>query len=421
MTRAAPQTAMRTRTDCRLCGSRELTQVLSLGDTPLANEFVEAGQVGTPQDRFPLNVHLCRACGHAQLLDVVDPQRLFRHYVYVSGTSPVFVEHFRRYAADVVQWTGIPPGSRVIEIGSNDGTLLRFFKDAGMQVLGIDPARAIAADATTRGIDTLPEFFDLALAQRLRREGWEASVVAANNVFAHADDLHGIVEGVAHLLHQDGVFVFEVSYLVDVIEQGLFDTIYHEHLSYHTVKPLTRLFQQHGMELVDAIRVDTHGGSLRGIAKRTGARWPLQPRVEQLIQLETSMGLCGLAAYRDFFARIQQRKEELLALLCGLKQEGKRIAGFGAPAKATTLMFHFGLGPEVIEYLMDDSPWKQGRFSPGSHLPVLPSTALYDADTRPDHVVILAWNFAESITRTHQAFVDGGGHFIVPLPKLEMR
>ncbi|HBH97460.1 MAG TPA: hypothetical protein DDX89_06725, partial [Candidatus Omnitrophica bacterium] len=168
------QPSLRRRTDCRVCGSRELALALSLGDTPLANEFVEADQVDKPQDRFPLKVHLCRVCGHAQLLDVVDPQRLFRHYVYVSGTSPVFVEHFRRYAAEVLQWTGMPPGSRVIEIGSNDGTLLRCFKDAGMRVLGIDPAQAIAAEATTRGIDTLPEFFDLALAQRLRREGWEA-------------------------------------------------------------------------------------------------------------------------------------------------------------------------------------------------------------------------------------------------------
>ena len=421
MSQTMAQPSLRRRTDCRVCGSRELALALSLGDTPLANEFVEADQVDKPQDRFPLKVHLCRVCGHAQLLDVVDPQRLFRHYVYVSGTSPVFVEHFRRYAAEVLQWTGMPPGSRVIEIGSNDGTLLRCFKDAGMRVLGIDPAQAIAAEATKRGVDTLPEFFDLALAQRLRREGWEASVVAANNVFAHADDLHGIVEGVAHLLHQDGVLVFEVSYLVDVVDQGLFDTIYHEHLSYHTVKPLTRLFQQHGMELIDAVRVDTHGGSLRGIAQRKGGRWPHHARVEQLIQLETSLGLFGLAAYRDLFTRIQQRKEELMSLLCGLKREGKRIAGFGAPAKATTLMFHFGLGPEVIEYLCDDSPWKQGRFSPGYHLPVVPSTALYEADTRPDDVVILAWNFAEPIMRTHQAFMDGGGHFIVPLPKLEIR
>lgn len=415
------QPAMRTRTDCRLCGSHQLTQVLSLGFTPLANEFVGADQAGKPQDRFPLNVHLCQACGHAQLLDVVDPERLFRRYVYVSGTSPVFVEHFRRYAAEMLRLTGMAPGSRVMEIGSNDGTLLKFFKDAGMRVLGIDPAQTIADDATKRGIDTLSEFFDLALAQRLRREGWEASLIAANNVFAHADDLHGMVEGVAHLLHREGLFVFEVSYLADVIEKGLFDTIYHEHLSYHTVKPLTRMFQRHGMELIDAMRVDTHGGSLRGVAKRKDGRWPRQPGVAQLMERETSMGLFAPAAYQAFFARIERRKEELMTLLRRLKQEGRRIAGFGAPAKATTLMCHFGLGPDVIECLIDDSPWKQGLYSPGYHLPVASSAALYDAARRPDDVVILAWNFAESIMATHRAFTEQGGHFIVPLPELVVR
>ncbi len=415
------QPAMRTRTDCRLCGSHQLTQVLSLGSTPLANEFVDVAQVGKPQDRFPLNVHLCGSCGHAQLPDVVDPQRLFRNYVYVSGTSPVFVEHFRRYAAEMLRLTGMAPGSCVIEVGSNDGTLLRFFKEAGMRVLGIDPAQVIAAEATRQGIDTLPEFFDLALAQRLRREGWEASLMAANNVFAHADDLHGMVEGVAHLLHRDGLFVFEVSYLVDVVEKGLFDTIYHEHLSYHAVKPLTKLFQRHGMELIDAIRVDSHGGSLRGIAKRKGGKWPRQPHVDQLVKLETSMGLFTPSAYHAFFEHIQQRKEDVMTLLRRLKQEGKRLAGFGAPAKATTLMCHFGLGPEVIEYLIDDSPWKQGLYSPGYHLPVVASTALYDPVRRPDDAVILAWNFSDSIIAKHQAFRDRGGHFIVPLPQLEIR
>ncbi|MBI4353626.1 MAG: methyltransferase domain-containing protein [Candidatus Omnitrophica bacterium] len=414
------QRNLRTRTDCRLCGSRDLILVLSLGETPLANEFVETSEVGKPQDRFPLNVHLCRSCGHAQLLDVVDPARLFRDYVYVSGTSPVFVEHFRRYAEDVLHLTALPRGSRVLEIGSNDGTLLQFFKDAGMRVLGVDPAHAIAAQATQRGIETLPEFFDLALARRLRQDGWEAALIAANNVFAHADDLHGILEGVTHLLHRDGLFVFEVSYLVDVVEKGLFDTIYHEHLSYHAVKPLAALCERHDMELIDAIRVDSHGGSLRGIAKRRGGKWPRKPRVDQLIRLETSMGLFEPAAYHDFLTRIAQRKEDVMTLLRRLKQDGKRLAGFGAPAKATTLMFHFGIGPDVIEYLIDDSPWKQGLYSPGHHLPVVASTALYEVARRPDDVVILAWNFAESILAKHRAYTERGGHFIVPLPRLEV-
>ena len=394
---------------------------MSLGATPLANEFVSEAFRGKSQERFPLDVHICNGCGHVQLLDVVDPEVLFRHYVYVSSTSPVFVDHFHRYAEAMLAFTGMRAGSQVIEIGSNDGVLLRFFKEAGMRVLGIDPARQIAAEATRAGIETLPEFFDLSLATRLRAQGWQASLIAANNVFAHADDLHAITEGVARLLTPDGVFVFEVSYLMDVVEKTLFDTIYHEHLSYHTVKPLAGLFERHGMELIDAIRVDSHGGSLRGIVKLKGGPFRRSPSVDQLIAEEARLGLHGPEAYRMFFDNIQRRKVELTSLLRQLKGAGKRLAGFGAPAKATTLMFHFGLGPETLDYVIDDSPLKQGLYTPGHHIPVVPSSYLYDAAHRPDDALILAWNFAEPIIKRHQAFLDAGGHFIVPLPKVEVR
>lgn len=412
---------MRTRPDCRLCGSTRLEQVLSLGCTPLANEFVPAEERGQPQDRFPLDVWLCRDCGHAQLRDVVDPERLFRNYVYVSSTSPVFVEHFRRYAQHMLELMRLSGGSTVVEIGSNDGVLLRFFREAGMRVLGIDPARAIAAEATRQGIQTIPEFFDAALARRLRQEGWEADLIAANNVFAHADDLHGIADGVAQLLKPDGLFVFEVSYLLDVVEKTLFDTIYHEHLCYHAVKPLVGFFDRHGLELVDAIRVESHGGSVRGIVKRKGSRWPRQHRVDELLALETARGLDRPEAYRRLAGTIQQRKEELVTLLGRLKSAGSRIVGFGAPAKATTLMFAFGIGPETLECIIDESPWKQGRCSPGHHLPVVPPTVLYDEANRPDYALILAWNFAESIIAKHRAFRDAGGRFIIPLPRVEVR
>lgn len=394
---------------------------MALGATPLANEFVRAEAIGQPQERFPLDVYFCQACGHVQLLDVVDPERLFHNYVYVSGTSSVFVDHFRRYAEAMLRMTGMPPGSRVVEIGSNDGTLLRFFKEAGMRVLGIDPAEAIATEATKNGLETLPEFFTLALAKRLKREGWEASLVCANNVFAHADDLHTIVDGVKHLLTREGLFVFEVSYLLDVLEQTLFDTIYHEHLSYHAVKPLSGLFERHGMELINVIRVSTHGGSLRGMAQVKGASRPRQSHVDELVALEESRGLYDPVTYQNFFERVQQRKADLVNVLHALKAQGKKVVGFGAPAKATTLMFHFGIGPQLLDYIIDDSPWKQGLYSPGHHILVVPSSYLYDGLHRPDYALILAWNFAESIMKNHQAFLDGGGHFIVPLPTVEVR
>ena len=415
------KTLVTTRADCRLCGGRRVARVMSLGATPLANEFVSAEACAAPQERVPLDVYLCEECGHVQLLDVVDPEVLFRNYVYVSSTSPVFVEHFQRYAEAVLALMHAPVGAQVVEIGSNDGTLLRFFREAGWRVLGIDPARSIAAAAARRGIPTLPEFFTPDLAHRLRAEGWAPSVILANNVFAHADDLQAITEGVAHLLRPDGLFVFEVSYLLDVVEKTLFDTIYHEHLSYHTVKPLVAFFARHGLELVDAVRVSSHGGSLRGMAQRRGGRFAVQTGVADLMAQEAALGLDAPEAYRKFFEHIQERKRQLTTLLRQRRQAGRRIAGFGAPAKATTLMFHFGLGPETIEYIMDDSPLKQGLFSPGHHIPIVPSAALYDPVRRPDDVVLLAWNFAESIMQKHQRFLDGGGHFIVPLPDVVVR
>jgi SAM-dependent methyltransferase len=416
----APHPDLRVRADCRLCGSPQLVPALDLGATPPANEFVPAAQRAAPQDRFPLVVFLCERCGHAQLRHVVNPERLFRNYVYVSSTSPVFVEHFRRYAQAMLELAAPAAGAQVVEIGSNDGVLLRHFQQAGLRVLGIDPARAIAAEATRQGIPTLPEFMTPALATRLRSEGWRPAIIAANNVFAHADDLHGIVEAVGTLLAPDGLFVFEVSYLLDVFEKTLFDTIYHEHLSYHTVRPLEGLFARHGMALVDVQRVDSHGGSLRVVVARTGSRWTRRDAVEQIIKGEVARGLFDPAAFARFAANIQARKTELLRVLTQLRAQGKRILGFGAPAKATTLMYHFGIGPESLAAIIDDSPWKQGLLSPGLHIPIVPPSALYDAATRPDAALILAWNFAEPIIAKHQRFRDEGGRFIVPLPEVRV-
>jgi hypothetical protein len=240
-------------------------------------------------------------------------------------------------------------------------------------------------------------------------------------VFAHADDLQSMVEGVRCLLRPHGLFVFEVSYLLDVVEKILFDTIYHEHVSYHSVKPLEGFFRRHGMELVDALRVDSHGGSLRGIAQLQGDSFPRASRMEALIREEESRHLDDPATYRQMFENIQGRKVQLKQLLTQLRREGKRIVGFGAPAKATTLMFHFGIGPEEIEVIIDDSPWKQGLYSPEHHIPVVASSYLYERRPPPDYALILAWNFAPQIVQRHKAFLEGGGHFIIPLPTLEIR
>jgi SAM-dependent methyltransferase len=406
------------RDTCRLCRASDLTKVLALTPTPPANAFVTEAELCVPQPAFPLDVWLCNNCGHVQLLDVVDARILYQHYVYVSGTSPVFVRHFERYARYVSDTFGPAAGSLALDIGSNDGTLLRFFKGAGHRVLGVEPAEEISEASRQAGIPTLTGFFGEALADRILREHGHAAVVTANNVIAHIDDLAAVTRGVAKLLAPDGVFVFEVSYLVDVLEKTLFDTIYHEHLDYHSVEPLQPFFRSCGLELIEALRVDSHGGSLRGVAQRAGGPRKVGASVAGLVAREREMGLRNADTFRTFGARITNVGSELTALLEKLKREGKRIAGFGAPAKATTLLYHLGITPQLLDFIVDDSPLKQGRHTPGMHIPVLPAPALYERGV--DYTVILAWNFAEPIMKKHSAWREGGGRFIVPLPKLEV-
>lgn len=401
---------------CRLCGGRDLTRVLALTPTPPANAFVSADRKDAIQPCYPLDVYFCEGCAHVQLLDVVDATVLFEDYPYVSGTSPVFVKHFEDYADAVLRRFAPRPGALVVDVGSNDGTLLRAFKARGATVLGIDPAKEIARRANEAGIETWAEFFTPALAARIRAERGAAAVVTANNVFAHADDLAGLRDGIRDLLEPGGVFVFEVSYLVDVIEKTLFDTIYHEHLAYHSIKPLGRFFAAGGMDLFTVERVDVHGGSIRGMAQATGGPHADDGSVATLTALEEERGLDRARTFRGFGDRIQRLGRDLKRLLAEIKADGKSIAGFGAPAKATTLMYHFGIGPEVVDFIVDDSPLKQGLFTPGQHIPVLPAAALYQR--RPDYVIVLAWNFAGSIMAKHSAFRDQGGRFIVPLPEL---
>ena len=404
----------RRRETCRLCGARDFAHVLSLTPTPPANAFVSADRLDIPQPVFPLDLFFCRACAHVQLLDVVDPGYLFADYVYVSGTSRVFVEHFRRYAKAMIHEYLPAPPALVVDVGSNDGTLLRQFAGLGYTVVGVDPARDIAKGATASGIPTLPAFFTPDVAARLRDRYGPASLVTANNVFAHADDLDAIVEGVKALLTPGGAFVFEVSYLADVVEKTLFDTIYHEHLAYHTVGPLVGFFKRHGLELIRAERIDTHGGSIRCVARHAAAAGNPDRSVARAVELERSAGLDRPETLVEFSRRIDGLRQGFHDLMGDLKARERAVAGFGAPAKATTLMYHFGIGPETIDFIVDDSPLKQHLFTPGLHVPVLPADELYRR--RPDYVIVLAWNFADPILTAHDSLRRSGVRFIIPLP-----
>jgi SAM-dependent methyltransferase len=405
------------RDDCRLCLSPGLVQVLQLASTPPANELLREDELGTGQTEFPLGIWRCPSCNHFQLPVVIDPERLFKNYVYVSGTSRVFVDHFRRYAESMFRF--LSPGDSVLDVGSNDGTLLRFFKDAGHPVLGVDPAEKIAAEATASGINTVCRFLNRSVAYSILEEYGRFSLVTANNVFAHVDELGALTDAISYLLKPGGMFVFEVSYLVDVCQRTLFDTIYHEHLSYHTIGPLIPFFASRGMSLVDVERVDTHGGSIRCFVRNApgeGLALPVLNLLHEEGKLGLGSGAGAVTAVTTLGMNVKSLGERLRAQLREIRSSGGKIAGFGAPAKATTLMYEFGLGRDLLDFIVDDSPLKQGLFSPGKKVPILPSSAI--AREKPTHLLVLAWNFADSIIRNNAWFSETGGKFIVPLPNL---
>lgn len=384
---------------------------MALPATPLANEFVKTTE---PQDLFPLEVCPCSKCGHYQLTESVEPARLFRNYLFVAGTSPVNVEHFRKYAVHMVEKFGLRSGSRILDIASNDGTLLKEFAKLEMSVLGIDPARNLAEEANKNGIPTIPEFFTAEYADQMLEEHGKFDIITANNVFAHVPDLANFAKGVKKLLGPLGVFSFEVSYFADVCDKTLFDTIYHEHSSYHTLTPLLPFFQSHGLEVFDVERISNHGGSIRVFVRHAAA-------VANYDKAMTASMTDMLFQEKDIEKKVEHLKKNIDDLGQALrdklrlyKTQGKSIAIYGVPAKATTLMYALGIKKEWVDFAVDDASLKQGTFTPGMHIPVLPTKTIYEK--RPGILLILAWNFADSIIANHKSF---GGKFIVPIPELK--
>jgi hypothetical protein len=406
------------RADCRLCGSRDLEVVVPLTKTPIGDAYVTREHLGEAQERYPVDLWFCRACHHVQLCDVVRPELLFRaDYAFQSGGSPGIVKHFEEYTGSVLAKEKPANGSLAVDIGSNDGTFLRFFKEAGLKVLGVDPAADLVSLASSRGIETWQGFFDRSLAKKIVKERGAARIVSANNVFAHADDLGGMADAVSELLAPEGAFVFEVSYLVDVVDHMLLGSVFHEHLCYHSVRPLRTFLARHGLELVDVERNPQQGGSIVGTAQKKGGPRRVSAAVEELSKMELARGFDKAETFRAFSKRIEARKAEVVSLLDRIKSEKKTLAGFGAARGATTFVCHFGLG-ERLSFIADDSPAKQGLYSPGDHVPVLPSSALYEK--KPDYCFILAWVHAKHIIEKHKAFLEQGGRFVTAFPALEV-
>lgn len=396
---------------CRVCEGGDLVKVLSFGATPPANAFVRQEDLSKPENSFPLECYYCKSCSFVQLLDIVSPELLFKNYVYVSSTSPVFVAHFDHFAETICKRFELPAGSLIADIGSNDGILLKPFKAKGMKVVGIDPADKIAQMATDQGIETVPAFFTPEVAQKIRADKGAAQIMTATSVFPHVDNLNVLVAAVKELLADNGVFIIEAYYLLSIIEKNLFDTVYHEHLSYFTVDTFVKLFNRLGMEVFDVEKTDTHGGSLRVFVQKRGGGHNVQDSLKRFMDEEQAKGMQQIETFIKYQTTIEKNKEDLLKLLRSLKAEGKKIVGYGAPAKGNTLLNYFDIGTDLLDYIVDDSTWKQGLYSPGKHIPVVSSATL--KEQKPDHVLMLAWNFARPIM---EKLLDLETKFIIPVP-----
>lgn len=403
------------KTSCRVCTKSVLKKVLTLGPTPPANAFLTEKQTNEGEKFYPLDLYFCANCGFVQLGHVISPYLLFKDYLYVSSTSKVFIQHFELFADKVYPRLKLNAESLVIDIGSNDGILLKPFKKLGTKVLGIEPAVKIAKMARAEGVETVAAYFSQKLAQDVVKKYGQANLVTATNVFAHIDDLDEVIKGLKILLKDNGVFMIEAPYLIDFLQKRYFDLVYHEHLSYWSVDALITLFKRFGMVVFRVEKVPVHGGTIRVFVKKAQGEFPVEKSVERFLSKEEKMELKNISTYLDYAKKIYENKVKLLLLLKEIKAQGKKIAAYGAPAKGNTLLNFFSIGTETLDFVVDDSKFKQGLYTPGKHIPVVSPQQLYEK--KPDYVLILAWNFAESIIKTHKKYQENGGKFIIPVPK----
>jgi len=402
---------------CIVCDSARVEPFLDLGATALANKFLAAEELGREEPTYPLRVGFCHACSHVQLMEHVPPRELFTDYLYISSASDTLKAHLHELSDVVVERYRLGPAHRVMDIGCNDGTLLHGFARHGVKTLGVDPAENLARLSAQDGIERHVGFFNSQTAREIVSRWGQASAITATNAFPHIPDLQDFMEGITRALAPGGVFVIEAHYLLDLLEQGAFDTIYHEHVSYWALRPMMRLFERAGLQAVHVERLPVHHGQLRVAVQRVG-EGRVQPSVAELVALERAKGLDRIETYQRFAEQTMELRYELQAWLRRVRADGKRVVGYGAPAKGNTLLGFLELGPGTIDYIVDKSPLKQGRYTPGTHIPVVEPERLLD--DQPDYVLLLAWNFAEEILAQQAEYRRRGGVFVMPVPKVRI-
>ncbi len=405
-------------TSCRICKNQNLKKILSLGETPLANSLLPKQELSKKEELFPLEILYCDNCHLCQLSYVVEPEKMFKNYVYVTSTTETFKKHFKEMAQELKDEFNLNEGSLAVDIGSNDGLLLKELKNFRVEVIGVEPAENICEIARRNMIETMCDFFKKEAVESIIKIKGKADIITGNNVFAHISDIDSIAENVKKLLKKDGVFVIEVQYLYDTIKDLTFDNIYHEHLSYYSVLALKEFFQKHDMEIFKVRHIDTHGGSIRVCIQRKGGKYPIDISVNEIIAKENEAGLNNLKVYEEFAQRVYAVKDKLRKFMQDIKPEGKKIAGYGAPAKATTALNFYGIDNKYIDYIVDDNKLKQGLTVPGVRIPIVSREHL--DKNLPDYILILAWNFADEIIRNNQSYKEKGVKFIVPFPELRV-
>ncbi len=404
------------RNQCRICGSRRLEMFFSLGNSPLANNLYDNSELAKTQKYYPLEVCLCQDCYLVQLIHIVNPKILFSRYAYSTGRSIPMNDHFSSLAQTIAKNFRLDANSLVVDVGSNDGTLLSHFLKLNLKVLGIDPAENIAELARKKGVETVNALFNIETAKKVINDFGRARVILATNVFAHVDNLDEFVRAVDCLLDKEGVFVIEVPYLLNLLRNAEFDTIYHEHLSYFSIHPLDQLFKKFKMQIVDIKELSVHGGSVRIFVQREGTR-PSNALNDFLLK-EDKFGIKDVATYTNFSGKVENLEEKLRNILFDLKIGNKKIYGYGASAKSTTLLNYCNIDDNIIECICDTTPFKQGKFAPGTGIPIVPDSRLLEE--MPDYSLILAWNYKEHILLKEAEYIKRGGRFIMPIPEPEI-